>query len=120
MGTALDEGVSEETVEDLAAQEPEEISPMQLPLEGFVPSISATPGGDRPTTASITIRGGKLAVTGQFSKGDVIELYVRAKIAEVHFVDTVDNFGEVTGTERKHIAKPIGVRRFAGRDDSEE
>lgn len=118
MGTALEEGVSEETVEDMAEEaEAEPTPPMQLPLEGFGESISTTPGGDRPTTAVITLRGGKMPVEGEFKKGDVVELYVRAKVAEVHFVDSHDNFGEVTGTERKHVAKPIAVRRFASSED---
>jgi hypothetical protein len=109
----------DQTVEGMAEgeEEVEPTPPMQIPLEGFNETISTVPGGDRPQTASISLRGGKLTVEGEFKKGDVIELYVRAKVAEVHFVDTQDKFGEVVGTERKHVAKPIAVRRLTASEE---
>jgi hypothetical protein len=107
------EGKTDETVEDMAETQPEPTPPMQIPIEGLSDGITATPGGDRPKTASVTLRGGKLNVSGEFKKGDMVELYVRCRIAEVHFVDTVDAFGEITGTERKHVAKPVAVQRLA-------
>ena len=101
----------ETTVEEMAEQEPE-VLPMQIPLEGFTESITVTVGGAKPQSSAVALRGGKLPVEGEFQKGDEIELYVRARIAEIHFVDC-DDYGEVTGTERRHIAKPIAVRRFS-------
>lgn len=129
MGAGLEEQVRQEqeaheaqqgerTVEDMAedAPEKERVAPMQVPLEGFGPTVTVQVGGDRPQTATIALRGGKLPVSGEFKKGDVIEFYVRARVSEVHFVDTVDKFGEVTGTERKHIAKPVAVTRMAAQE----
>jgi hypothetical protein len=108
------ENDDETTVEALAdGEEIEETPPLQSPLEGFAESITMTPGGDKAKSSSITMRGGKLPVSGEYKKGDVVELYVRCRVAEIHFVDTVDKFGEVTGTERKHVAKPIAVRRLS-------
>jgi hypothetical protein len=104
------------TVEEMAEEE-QELLPMQIPLEGFTDSITTTVGGARPQTSAVALRGGKLAVEGEFKKGDEIELYVRARVAEIHFVDTIDQYGEVTGTERRHIAKPVAVRRFAGEEE---
>jgi len=108
----------DQTVESLAEQpQEEEVLPMQIPLEGFTDSITVQVGGARPQSSVVALRGGKLPVEGEFKKGDEIELYVRARIAEVHFVDTTDQYGEVTGTERKHIAKPVAVRRLAASED---
>lgn len=101
-----------ETVDDLAEHE-EEVPPMQIPLEGFAESVTMTPGGARAQTASVSLRGGKLAVSGEFKKGDVVELYVRCRVADIQFPDTHDKYGEVIGCERKHVLKPIAVRRLA-------
>lgn len=113
------EAAGDSTVEEMAEQpqEEERVAPMQVPLEGFGPTVTVQVGGDRPQTATIALRGGKLPVSGEFKKGDVIEFYVRARVSEVHFVDTVDKFGEVTGTERKHIAKPVAVTRMAAQEE---
>lgn len=108
---ADEQGVPVEDMDPEDVQEP--TPPMQIPIEGFGATISTTPGGDRPQSSSIALRGGKLPINGEFKKGDVIEFYVRARVAEVNFVDTVDKFGEVTGTERKHVAKPVAVTRLA-------
>jgi hypothetical protein len=103
-----------QTVDDI---DPEAVAeptpPLQIPIEGMGTTITTTPGGDKPQTASISLRGGKLNISGEFKKGDVVEFYVRARVSEVNFVDTVDKYGEVTGTERKHVVKPIAVRRLA-------
>jgi hypothetical protein len=106
----------ETTVENLAEQE-QEVLPMQVPLEGFTESITVTVGGARPQSSVVALRGGKLPVEGEFRKGDEIELYVRARVAEIHFVDTHDQYGEVTGTERRHIAKPVAVRRLSASEE---
>jgi hypothetical protein len=106
----------ETTVEEMAEEEPE-LLPMQVPLEGFSDAITVTVGGARPQTSAIHLRGGKLPVEGEFKKGDVIELFVRARIAEVHFVDVIDKYEEVTGTERKHVAKPVAVRRLSASEE---
>lgn len=105
-------GDGETNVEKLAEKE-EPTPPMQIPLEGFAETITMTPGGDKAKSSSISLRGGKLAVSGQFNKGDVVEFYVRARIGAVTFEDTHDKYGEVIATERKHTAKPIAVRRLA-------
>lgn len=101
-----------ETVDELAEKD-EPMPPMQIPLEGLSDGISVVIGGDRPQTSSITLRGGKLHVSGEFKKGDVIELYVRAKIGDVGLRDTHDKFGVVVGTDRYHVARPLAVRRLS-------
>ena len=107
------------TVEDLAEEpQPEEPTPpMQVPLEGFGDTITTTPGGDRPKSSSVALRGGKLSVEGEFKKGDLVELYVQARIGTVAFVDTHDKYGTVTGTERQHIAVPVAVKRLASSEE---
>jgi hypothetical protein len=123
MSSAMEEQVAAEqaefegeTVEQIAETD-EPTPPMQIPLEGFAEAISNVPGGDRAKSASLTLRGGKLAVSGEFKKGDVVELYVRARVAEVHFVDSHDPFGEIVGTERKHVARLIAVQRLAASEE---
>ncbi len=101
-------------IEDMSPEEvAEPTPPMQIPLEGTIRQLSIIVGGDRPQTAEVKLRGGSQPLEGEFKKGDVIELFVRARVSELHFVDLVDKYGEVTGTVRRHIVKPISVRRLS-------
>ena len=99
-----------QSVEDLAAQAPE-----QPPLSGDLQQLSLMAGGEAPDSATIHLRGGALPLEGEFEKGQRVRLVVETVIGEVHFVDKHDKFGNVIGTERKHVAKRAWVRR-AGTD----
>lgn len=103
----------EEIADDPESTVEEPIPPMQIPLEGLGSTITATPGGLRPSTSSVVLRGGKLAVEGEFKKGDVVELYVRCRVGDVSYPDTHDKYGEAISCERKHVLRPIAVRRLA-------
>ena len=107
----------ETTVEEMAEQSRRNSCRCRFRSKASRTSITATVGGAKPQTSAVALRGGKLPVEGEYRKGDEIELYVRARIAEIHFVDRVDDYGEVTGTERRHIAKPIAVRRFSASEE---
>lgn len=108
----FDEG---KTVEDLA-EEPEQIPPMQIPLEGFGDSITSSPGGLRPTSSSVVLRGGKLPVEGEFKKGTEVELLVRCRVADVSYPDTHDEYGQPISCERRHTLKLMAVRRLSSED----
>lgn len=83
----------------------------QQPLPGTGEQLSLDAGGEAPTTSSITMRGGSLALEGQFNKGDRISLWVEVVVGEVHLVDRYDKFGNVIGTERRHVARSQKVQR---------
>jgi len=80
-------------------------------IEGRRTQLSLLAGGEEPDSSSFKMQGGKVNVEGQFDKGDVIDLIVKVRVAEVDFVDKVDNDGYVVGTDRRHIAKPLSIRR---------
>ena len=103
------------TVEDLA-DEPEQIPPMQIPLEGLGTTITSTPGGLRPTSSTVVLRGGKLPVEGEYKKGDEVELLVRCRVADVSYPDTHDEYGQPVSCERRHTLKLMAVRRLASED----
>jgi hypothetical protein len=69
-------------------------------------------GGEAPDSSSFRMQGGKVPVEGQFEKGDIIDLLVKVRVTEVDFVDKHDNDGYVVGTDRRHIAKPLSIRRY--------
>lgn len=105
------EGTGDGTIEDAANGEPNSPKIMQEPLPGTGQQLSLLAGGDEPESAEVKMRGGSLVVEGQFDKGEVVNLMIKVRIAEVHFVDQIDNFGNVTGTVRRHIAKMQAVTR---------
>lgn len=72
--------------------------------------LSMQVGGKRPTGSSLRLVGGKIAVEGQFDKGQTIRLALEVQIGEVAFVDERDSkTREVVGCERRHKARIIGV-----------
>lgn len=74
--------------------------------------LSFTVGGKRPSGSSIRIVGGKVALEGQFAKGERIGLYVEVEVGEVSFVDERDaKTGQVVGCDRRHKARIAHVRR---------
>jgi hypothetical protein len=123
-------GVAEVPVEtvdddmDLVAGDPEETfddGPFpddgdgQLLIPGTGSGLSLKVTGKKPTTATLTLVGGKIDVSGSFDKGERIALYVEAVVNDVGFKDTEDSkTGQVTGCERRHKARITGVRSAAG------
>lgn len=98
-----------ESIEERAANEPD-----QQPLFGTADLISGDAGGEDPQSATIKLRGGSLPLEGSFQKGEVVRMWVEFRVGEVHLVDSLDKFGNVVGTERRHI----GVMRRVTRADS--
>lgn len=97
-----------QSIENLAEQQQPE---GQEPLEGDNQQLTLIAGGEEPTGSSIHLRGGAVPLEGSFDKGQIIELIVRARVHEIDFIDMHDKFGNIIGTERKHVARAINVRR---------
>lgn len=97
--------------EEADEQAPPVIPPLVIEGDG---QLTLSVGGEKPTMATIKLRGGKIEVpSGDLDKGQVVDLVVKAQVAEVHFADTRDGqTGEVTSTDRRHILKPISVERI--------
>lgn len=74
--------------------------------------LNSTVGGDTPDVSTVKLKGGSVAIAGggQLKKGETKNLLIKVKVCEVDFVDKEDrSTGEVTETERRHIAKIVGV-----------
>lgn len=100
------------SLEDRADDEPDEAEP-EPTIRGTKGrrQLSLLAGGEDPDMSSFKMQGGKIAVEGEFEKGTTVDLYVKVRIAEVHFVDKVDDDGYVVSTDRRHIAKPLSIQR---------
>lgn len=103
----------DKSIEDMADEvpEPKPTPPMQIPIEGMNEGIGASFGGARPTVSEIRLLGGKMPLEGSFQKGDEFELIVRVKVNGVLGQDVLDDWGKVTRTVRRHMARMISVRR---------
>jgi hypothetical protein len=84
------------------------------PIAGVSRQLSLIAGGEEPDGSEFKMRGGSVPVEGEFKKGDVIEVVVKLSVDEVAFIDKKDNDGYVTSTTRRHIAKPLSIRRTEG------
>lgn len=84
-----------------------------LELEGTQGQMSLLAGGKAPETSTAKMRSRKIAVpSGEFEKGAIVDVVVKCRVDEVHFVDKHDNqTGEITEVERRHILKPIGLEK---------
>jgi hypothetical protein len=85
--------------------------PLAIPGGG---SLNLQVGGQTPDKSTVKLRGGSIEVAGggQLKKGEVVNLLVKVRVDEVHFVDKHDNStGDITQAERRHIAKMIGVEK---------
>ena len=106
------------TIEQLAREraeagdEPEELPPMQIPLPGVVETISTTVGGPKPTSSEARLAGASLPLEGQFPNDELVTLIVEARVSDVSFPITRDEFGNVTKVTRRHLLRPVSVRRF--------
>lgn len=98
----------QQSIEDQAANPQPDGPP---PVAGLNRQLSLLAGGEEPDASSFRVVGGKVAVEGEFKKGDVIELVIKASVDTISFVDTKDKDGFVVGTERQHKARILSVRR---------
>ncbi len=80
-------------------------------IPGVNRQLSLLAGGEEPDSSSFKMRGGSIPVEGEFVKGDIVKVMVTLTVDEVHFIDKKDKDGYVVGTERRHIAKPLSIRR---------
>lgn len=97
---------------DFPGEDGEEQGPPPIAIEGDG-QLNLQVGGAKPDKASVKLRGGSIDLpAGQLKKGDVLNLLVKVQVAEVHLVDKIDNStGEITQTERRHVAKIKGVEK---------
>lgn len=108
--------VEHEGGEPLDGEDPDEQAPPAIPpliIDGDG-QLTLTIGGEKPTKATVKLRGGKIDVaSGDLDKGAIVDLVLKAQVAEVHIVDKRDGqTGEVTEVERRHILKPVSVERI--------
>lgn len=74
--------------------------------------LSWNVGGERPSTASLRLVGGRVDIEGEFKKGERIVLRVECEVREVAFKDETDKAtGQIVGCERRHKAAITGVAR---------
>lgn len=85
--------------------------PMQIPIPGTVEGISSNPGGSSPTSSEARILGGSLPIDGEFEGEEYVELVVTAKVGEVDFIYTYDDWGNTKNVKRRHKFRMISVRR---------
>lgn len=110
---ASSENGSPPEVERLEGEEPGEQAPEQIALviegEG---QLTLTVGGRKPEASTIKLVGGKMDIAqGDFDKGAHLNLLLGVVVSSVEFVDTYDQFGNVSGTERRHKVRPLRVER---------
>ena len=105
-----DEGEEGRSIEDLA--ETEDLEPEPPPIEGTTGQLSLDVGGSMPDISSAKFRGISKEVEGEYQRGELLTFTVIARCSEVHFIDSVDEHGVVTKSERRHILRPESVRRI--------
>ena len=112
---ATAEGVS---IEELARQraetgdEPDELPPMQIPIPGVTSGISTSAGGPKPTSSEARLMGASLPLEGQFPNDEFVTLLVEARVSDVQFPIQRDEFGNVKKVTRRHLLRPVSVRRY--------
>jgi len=109
--TSTDDDPEDLTAAAETVEEPKPTPPMQIPLPGDWKMIETQFGGDPPDRSEIRLLGGKMPIDGSFPKGFEFDIIARVKVTGVLGQDTVDAFGEVGGTVRRHMARLISVRR---------
>jgi hypothetical protein len=95
-----------------AADEQAEIIP-HVEVEGSGQQLTLDCGGVPVNAATVKLIGGSIRVpVGQYDKGEIVNLAVRVRCDEVHFVDKHDpKTGEVVEVERRHLLRPVWVER---------
>lgn len=112
----VESDLAEDTPDDTSAEAPVEQKPpkpMQIPIPGTVEGISSDPGGSAPTTSEARLMGGSLPIEGEFEGEEFVELIVTAKVGEVDFIYTFDDWGQTKNVKRRHKMRMISVRRAA-------
>jgi len=90
----------------------EEQELLNLAIEGEG-QLTLTVGGAKPEVSTVKLIGGKMDVSeGDFDKGAEIKLLIHARVSSVEFVDTYDQYGNLSGTERRHKVRPLRVERL--------
>lgn len=107
-------GDDERTLEEIAAEaettQSKPTPPTQLAIEGTRDKLSARAGGKVPTESEIRIMGGRRPITGEIEKGETVTVLSTGTIREVDFVDTDDDWGNVSKTTRVHKMRQLHVR----------
>lgn len=98
------------TIEDDAENPNSPALPAQEPLPGTGKQLTLLAGGEEPDSSEVKFRGGAVPLSGQYDKGDIIEVVLKIRVGEVAFADTHDKYGNVTSTVRRHTGVMIGVR----------
>jgi hypothetical protein len=107
----------EDSAAEHEGEKPGEGEGEQAPPSLAIPGggqLNLSVGGQTPDKSTVKLRGGSIEVAGggQLKKGEVVNLLVKVRVDEVHFVDKHDNStGDITQSERRHIAKMIGVEK---------
>lgn len=68
-------------------------------------------GGEMPTLSTVALQGSKIELAGEFAKGEIVELSVRARVSSVQFTDKLGAGGDVIDTTRKHVLRIEEVSR---------
>jgi hypothetical protein len=113
-GASVEDAADQQAIDAVNATpdgDPVEGTPEPERLPGVSRQLSLIAGGEVPDSSSFKMRGGSIPVEGEFAKGSVVRLEVTVSVDEVTFVDKKDNDGYVVATERRHIAKILGVHR---------
>lgn len=102
----------EGAVEHDTGGEAEEPDIVTLEIDGDG-QLTLTVGGAKPEVSTVKLVGGKMDVAGgDFDKGQEIKLLIHGVVAEVAFIDTRDQYGNISGTERRHKIRPLRVERL--------
>lgn len=85
--------------------------PMQIPIPGTTEGISDVAGGTLPTSSEARILGGSIPIEGEFEGEEFVTLTITAKVSEVDFVYTYDDWGKTKNVKRRHKFQMMSVRR---------
>lgn len=112
------EGQSIEEIAENGGLPEEDPTPV---IAGSTESLTLSAGGRKPDTAVFKVKSAqvKLREKTQFSKGETVRLDMLARIDDVQFPDTHDEYGSVVSTKRVHISKPLTVERWDARTQLE-
>jgi hypothetical protein len=106
-------GQTEIPGDEAPADAPEPQADGGLVAPGSSSQLSFDIGGKAPTSATLTLTGGKIEIEGQFEKGEIVDLHIQARVNDVGFKDQEDSkTGQVVGCERRQKARIIGVERI--------
>lgn len=101
------------TSADHPGESPDEQPIPGVEVEGYGQQLTLDCGGAAANAATVKLKGGSIGIpAGQFDKGQFVNLAVRCRVDEVHFVDRHDpKTGQVMETERRHLMTVVWVER---------